>query len=111
MRKRSYNKIFYKDAKGSYLTFSKTLQYMPKGKVTGNPVRDDFFIVNRKSARIIMKLKDDDKLLVVMGGSQGALKLNNIFLDCIKTVKENVNNLHIVWLAGPKWGSEKVYLC
>ena len=38
---------------------------MPKGKVMGNPVRDDFFIVNRKSSRIIMKLKDDDKLLVV----------------------------------------------
>ncbi|MEI0611496.1 UDP-N-acetylglucosamine--N-acetylmuramyl-(pentapeptide) pyrophosphoryl-undecaprenol N-acetylglucosamine transferase [Brachyspira pilosicoli] len=100
------NKIFYKHAKGSYLTFSKTLQYMPKGKVMGNPVRDDFFIVNRKSSRIIMKLKDDDRLLVVMGGSQGALKLNNIFLDCIKNVKENVKNLRIVWLAGPKWGSE-----
>ena len=92
------NKIFYKHAKGAYLTFSKTLQYMPKGKVMGNPVRDDFFIVNRKSSRIIMKLKDDDKLLVVMGGSQGALKLNNIFLDCIKNVKENVKNLHIVWV-------------
>lgn len=100
------NRIFYKSAKRAYLTFSKTLEFMPNGKVSGNPVRNDFFVVHRESARAVMKLKEDDKLLVVMGGSQGALKLNELFFECIKDVKAKVNNLHIVWLAGPKWGSD-----
>lgn len=100
------NKIFYKDAKRVYLTFSKTLEFMPDGKVFGNPVRNDFFVVHRESARTVMKLKEDDKLLVVMGGSQGALKLNELFFECIKDIKNKVNNLRIVWLAGPKWASD-----
>ena len=99
------NKMFYKYAKQSYLTFSKTLEFMPKGKVFGNPVREDFFVVNREGARTVMKLGNNDKLLVVMGGSQGALKLNELFFECIKNIKAQVANLHIVWLAGPKWGN------
>lgn len=100
------NRIFYKDAERVYLTFSKTLEFMPDGKVFGNPVRNDFFIVHRESARTVMKLKEEDKLLVVMGGSQGALKLNELFFKCIKDIKNHVNNLHIVWLAGHKWASD-----
>ena len=100
------NKIFYKYAKQTYLTFSKTLEFMPKGKVFGNPVREDFFVVNREGARTVMKLGAEDKLLVVMGGSQGALKLNELFFECIKNIKSEIKNLHIVWLAGPKWGAD-----
>ncbi|MEI0602903.1 UDP-N-acetylglucosamine--N-acetylmuramyl-(pentapeptide) pyrophosphoryl-undecaprenol N-acetylglucosamine transferase [Brachyspira alvinipulli] len=102
------NKIFYKHAKNTYLTFSKTLEFMPNGKVFGNPVREEFFIVNREGARTVMKLGNDDKLLVVMGGSQGALKLNELFFECIKNIKSKVQNLHIIWLAGPKWGTEMI---
>ncbi|ASJ22633.1 UDP-N-acetylglucosamine--N-acetylmuramyl-(pentapeptide) pyrophosphoryl-undecaprenol N-acetylglucosamine transferase [Brachyspira hampsonii] len=102
------NRMFYKDAKRAYLTFSKTLEFMPNGKVFGNPVRNDFFVVHRESARIVMKLKEDDKLLVVMGGSQGALKLNELFFECIKDIKAKVNNLYIVWLAGPKWANDMI---
>ena len=100
------NRIFYKYAKQTYLTFSKTLEFMPKGKVFGNPVRNDFFVVNRDGARTVMKLSNDDKLLVVMGGSQGALKLNELFFECIKDIKDKVKNVRIEWLAGHKWASE-----
>ena len=100
------NRIFYKNAKQVYLTFSKTLEFMPNGKVFGNPVRNDFFVVNREGARAVLKLSDNDKLLVVMGGSQGALKLNELFFECIKDIKSKVNNLRIVWLAGPKWAND-----
>lgn len=99
------NKIFAKDAKSCYLTFNKTLEQIPNGKVFGNPVRDDFFIVNRDGARNIFKLKSDDKLLVVMGGSQGALKINELFFNSIKTIQSKVKNLKIVWLAGPRWST------
>lgn len=100
------NRIFYKNAKQTYLTFSKTLEFMPKGKVFGNPIREDFFIVNRDGARTVMKLSNEDKLLVVMGGSQGALRINELFFECIKDIQNKVKNLHIVWLAGPKWSNQ-----
>ncbi len=102
------NRIFYKHAKCCYLTFTKSLEYMPKGKVFGNPVREDFFIVNRESARNVMRLKEDEKLLVIMGGSQGALKLNELFFECIKPIQSKVENLRIVWLAGPKWANQMI---
>lgn len=100
------NRMFAKYSVMNYLSFSKSLEYMPKGKLYGNPVRSEFFIINRDNARKQMNLKDDDKLLVVMGGSQGALKLNKLFLESIENIKKNVSNLHIVWLAGPKWYKE-----
>ena len=102
------NRIFYKHAKCCYLTFSKSLEYMPKGKVFGNPVREDFFVVNRESARNVMRLKENEKLLVIMGGSQGALKLNELFFECIKPIQSKVENLRIVWLAGPKWANQMI---
>lgn len=102
------NRIFYKYAKCCYLTFSKSLEYMPKGKVFGNPVREDFFIVGRTGARNVMRLKENEKLLVIMGGSQGALKLNELFFECIKSIQAEVDNLRIVWLAGPKWANQMI---
>ena len=72
------NRIFYKHAKCCYLTFTKSLEYIPKGKVFGNPVREDFFIVNRESARNVMRLKEDEKLLVIMGGFSRRFKIKRI---------------------------------
>ncbi len=97
------NKIFYKSAKSTYLTFDKTLEFFPNGKVFGNPVRKEFFSTNREEARKKMSLNDNDKLLVVMGGSQGALKINQLFLESIEDIKKEINNLHIVWLTGNSW--------
>lgn len=100
------NRIFYKSAAMTYLTFSKSLEYMPKGKVYGNPVRNEFFITGRVNSRSRMGLKEEDKLLVVMGGSQGALILNRMFLEALDKINRGVNNLRVVWLAGQKWHKE-----
>ena len=90
------NRIFYKYAKQTYLTFSKTLEFMPKGKVFGNPVREDFFVVNREGARTVMKLGNNDKRLVVMGGSQGAKKINTVLVQCLKDLfkKYDIQIIH-----------------
>ena len=100
------NKIFYKDAKNVYLTFDKSLEFCPNGKVFGNPVRKEFFTTNREEARKKMNLTNDDKLLVVMGGSQGALKINKLFLESVREITKKVEKLHIVWLAGSNWANE-----
>lgn len=97
------NKLIYKFATMTYLTFNKSLEYMPNGKVFGNPVRKEFFITTRESARMTLEIKENDNFLLVMGGSQGALKLNELFLSSIKKIQSSVENLHIVWLTGSKW--------
>ena len=97
------NKMFYKDAEMVYLTFNKSLEYMPKGKVFGNPVRKEFFISNRESARKILELNNDSKVLLVMGGSQGSLKLNELILASLKKISNSVDDLHIYWLCGKVW--------
>ncbi len=97
------NKLFYNKAKMVYLSFSKSLEFMPKGKVFGNPVRREFYITNRDVARITLGIGKSDKVLIVMGGSQGSLKLNNLFFSVINKLNAGVENLHIFWLCGSKW--------
>lgn len=51
--------------------------------VNGNPVREEFASFDRKSARELFGLKN--KLtIMVMGGSQGAKKLNSTLVNCLK---------------------------
>lgn len=100
------NIMFYHDAKTVYHTFSKSLLQIPKGEVFGNPIRRDFFITNRDTARASLELKENQKLLVITGGSQGAYRLNELFLLGIEKVQSEVKNLKIVWLTGKKWLSK-----
>ncbi len=44
--------------------------------VTGNPVRRDFGLYNRAVSRKTLKLKDDDKFVLIFGGSLGANSIN-----------------------------------
>jgi len=97
------NKIFYKSAEMVYLTFNKSLEYMPKGKVFGNPVRKEFFISNRESARKTLELDNNVKVLLVMGGSQGSQKLNELILSSLNKILNGINDLHIYWLCGQSW--------
>lgn len=43
---------------------------------TGNPVRPEFFSINREIARKKLNLSDHEKLIVITGGSRGARTLN-----------------------------------
>lgn len=72
-----------------------------KGKilVSGNPVREDFYKLNRASARRILGLKDNEKLIVSFGGSLGAEKINDTVCKCMQDNelgKENLMHLHAV---------------
>lgn len=55
-----------------------------KIKVTGNPVRDDVCKGNEARARKIFNLSADMPVLLVLGGSSGAEKMNKLVYDAVQ---------------------------
>ncbi len=97
------NKLLRKDAKAIYTTFSKTLEYFPNAVVSGNPVRSSFFSVDRAESRKKLGLSKNDKMLMVMGGSQGAKKVNEVVFEALDIIFQTMPDLKVCWLCGKLW--------
>lgn len=52
--------------------------------LTGNPVKAEFFTLERSVAREKLELPEDEKIVLIMGGSLGARTLNNAVLGLIQ---------------------------
>ncbi len=63
--------------------------------INGNPIREEFLQINRAQAREELKLKDR-LTIVVMGGSQGAKKLNFTLAQSLKHLfkKHDIQIIH-----------------
>ncbi len=67
------------------LGFEAAAQYLPKAKsiCVGTPVRSQFLrLVESKSAPPGLEIPDDVPLIVVIGGSQGAVAVNHLVREC-----------------------------
>ncbi|MBN1624099.1 MAG: undecaprenyldiphospho-muramoylpentapeptide beta-N-acetylglucosaminyltransferase [Clostridia bacterium] len=67
--------------------FAKSADNFQKSRrieVTGNPLRRELMNVSREDARKSLGLKNDDKLVVIMGGSQGAAPINQAVADMLE---------------------------
>lgn len=64
--------------------------------VTGNPVRPDILhgVLSPDDAKRSFGFDVSVPLILVMGGSQGALRLNNFIIDNLQTITENYQLLH-----------------
>ncbi len=65
---------------------------------TGNPVRQEFINVDREAARKKFNIKDDEKLVITMAGSNGASKFNKISVIMDDLVKKDskLKYVHII---------------
>ncbi len=105
------NKLFYKFARMTFLAFEKTYDDMPmkhqkKFKVTGNPLRveiDNLFYLEEREK---LGIKENEKLLLITGGSLGAEEINDGIIENWGKIKEE-ENLRIFWATG-KNNYEKV---
>lgn len=96
------NKWLSRKANKICVAYENLERFFPKDKIvfTGNPVRQDLLDVkdNRKEAREYFKLSDDKKVLLVLGGSLGSRRINQLI------AKELVNfaaqNVQIIWQCG-----------
>ncbi len=75
----------------------KHLPYLATTVITGNPVKTVFGSVSKAEARKFYGLSDTDKVILVLGGSQGASSINQNILDNIKSVGENYR---LIWQTG-----------
>lgn len=77
-------------------------EFFPKNKIvlTGNPVREDLINITKKKkeAREYFNLDEDKKVLLVLGGSLGARRINQLI------AKELLNftsqNVQVIWQCG-----------
>jgi len=78
------------------LSYAEAAQYFPVGKAvfTGNPVRKDLAQPISTGAREFLKLEENVPVILVLGGSQGAEKINGALLEGLKSLVEKYAIVH-----------------
>ena len=73
-----------------------TLKYFgAKAVVTGNPVRSSIGKIDRAAAAGQLQIEVAKFTVLVLGGSQGALKINELIPELVRQLPENFQLLHI----------------
>ena len=77
-----------------------------KIKLTGNPVRQDLFRTDDKilKAKSYFKQDKNSKTLLVLGGSLGAKRINQLIKEKFNFFKEN--NIQLIWQCGSLYFDE-----
>ena len=89
------NRLIGKRIQAAAVNFAPTVKYFRNAKVTGIPVRAEFFALPAKSP-------ESPPQLLVMGGSQGARALNQRMPEVAKALLEAAPGLTIVHQAGAR---------
>lgn len=98
------NSLFYRLSRRTFLAFEKTydelpIKYQEKLTVTGNPLRKEFLYLDEKSEREKLKVREDEKVLLITGGSQGSRDINNaVFQKWNDLFKES--DIRVYWSTG-----------
>lgn len=100
------NRIFYRYAEKCFLAFDETFEEMPikhqhKFMVTGNPLRDNIYHLLKKEQRERLKIGNNEKILLVTGGSLGAVAINNAIISKMKDIYRD-KNIRLYWATGEK---------
>ncbi len=90
------NRILGKLAKTVFISFKSSEKYFKSGKMvfTGNPVRKELMNGDRTAGLQNFGLNPALKTVLVLGGSQGAQKINQIILDSLVMLVKDFQILH-----------------
>ena len=95
---------FEKHCKKIFGTFPDSLSYlkMPEKYIhCGNPIRNNVLVQTPKSeAKKTFHLDHCDKVILIIGGSQGAVRLNDLVLGLKKAFPREFKNIGIIWSTG-----------
>ena len=96
------NKLLSKKAKKICVAYENLGRFFPKDKMilTGNPVRQDLIDINGKRTEAIQyfKLDPNKKTLLVLGGSLGARRLNQLIKKELPKILSQ--NVQVIWQCG-----------
>lgn len=92
------NKLSMKNAEVILTSFDETIKYLPKDKgfVTGPPIRAELFNGDIDKAKSLTNFKENKPVLLVIGGSTGAKKINETILDSLDKITLKYNVIHLV---------------
>lgn len=99
-------RLFAKYSINIFTTFKTTDRYVdPRFKdkliCTGNPVRKRVFEeIDKNNARKKFNLSHCKKVILIIGGSQGALQLNKLTLGLLINYEKELRNIGFIWCTG-----------
>jgi UDP-N-acetylglucosamine--N-acetylmuramyl-(pentapeptide) pyrophosphoryl-undecaprenol N-acetylglucosamine transferase len=94
-------KLLEKYAREIHLSFESSLKHFQnkdKCFVTGNPVRVDIKLFDKKKALEYFGFSESKKTIAIIGGSLGAKSLNEIVASTLSELLKN--DIQIIWQAG-----------
>lgn len=96
------NKLLSKKANTICVAYEGLERFFPKEKIvlTGNPIRKDLLDINDKhiEAKDVFKLIHSKHTLLVLGGSLGARRINELIEEKLELFKSN--NVQLIWQCG-----------
>ncbi|WP_053976104.1 undecaprenyldiphospho-muramoylpentapeptide beta-N-acetylglucosaminyltransferase [Mangrovimonas xylaniphaga] len=96
------NKLLAKKVDKVCVAYDGLERFFPKEKLvkTGNPIRQDLLEIDNKTieAKDIFKLKHGKHTLLVLGGSLGARRINELVESQLEYLQEQ--NVQIIWQCG-----------
>ena len=89
------SKITSKWASEIFTSFSNT-EYFPKDKVicVGNPVRKELLEGTIEKAKELFKLKGEKPVILILGGSQGSARINNLMIEILPELLKSFEIIH-----------------
>ncbi len=86
-------------AKKIAVSYEEAYEYIPeklrsKVALTGNPVRNEVRAPARDGAREFLELEDNVPVLLILGGSLGAERINNIVLEALPELVDRYQVVH-----------------
>lgn len=78
------------------VSWNETAKYFPREKTyfTGEAVRDAFFEEPKEKERALLHLTENMPTILILGGSQGAQKINDIILDILPNLLNMYQVIH-----------------
>ena len=78
------------------VSFKETIRFFDSGKtiVSGNPVRIQILGGSAKEALLHFNLEENVPVILILGGSQGATKINEVILDLLPELLEKYQIIH-----------------
>ena len=85
-----------KFAKRIAISWPEASNYLPKDRtaLTGQPIRRSIIHPNPEGAKEFFGLKEELPVILVIGGSQGAEKINNIIIDILPNIISRYQIIH-----------------
>jgi UDP-N-acetylglucosamine--N-acetylmuramyl-(pentapeptide) pyrophosphoryl-undecaprenol N-acetylglucosamine transferase len=83
----------------AFLNAKKYLKYEKRAVLTGNPIQKEFLNTSKAAAREKLGFLPNEKIVLCFGGSLGAEKLNEIFVQLAEKVSKE-NNFTIIIATG-----------